>query len=330
MKAAADWLLAVLAKADFAAPYEFLETVLSGPLDGRRRLLRRLGEEARDPLDELLNAALAFEAANLPSLQGFLDWVEREDVEVKRDPSAPRDAVRIMTVHGSKGLQAPLVVLADATKDPDRNGADHAMVAMADGALPLPLHCSPKEARGPVAEAFADAAERARQEHWRLAYVAMTRAEAVLVVSGLLGPRARGAVAGGALPWPLQCAPTGARGPVAEAFADAAERARQEHVRLAYVAMTRAEDVLVVSGSLGPRARGQIPDASWYAAAARAMEGLEADVVPHPGWGEMRVYRTGKGRAAARKPRAPLPLPVLPEWVHASPDRKSTRLNSSH
>src|SRR3546814_4008005 len=77
-----------------------------------------------------------------------LDWVEREDVEVKRDPSAPRDAVRIMTVHGSKGLQAPLVVLADATKDPDRNGADHAMVAMADGALPLPLHCSPKEARG--------------------------------------------------------------------------------------------------------------------------------------------------------------------------------------
>src|SRR3546814_12407383 len=83
--------------------------------------------------------------------------------------------------------------------------------------------------------------------------------------------------------------------------------------------MTRAEDVRVVSGSLGPRARGQIPDASWYAAAARAMEGLEADVVPHPGWGEMRVYRTGKGRAAARKPRAPLPLPVLPEWVHASP-----------
>src|SRR3546814_6158434 len=84
MKAAADWLLAVLAKADFAAPYEFLETVLSGPLDGRRRLLRRLGEEARDPLDELLNAALAFEAANLPSLQGFLDWVEREEVEVKQ------------------------------------------------------------------------------------------------------------------------------------------------------------------------------------------------------------------------------------------------------
>src|SRR3546814_6978743 len=112
-----------------------------------------------------------------------LDWVEREDVEVKRDPSAPRDAVRIMTVHGSKGLQAPLVVLADATKDPDRNGADHAMVAMADGALPLPLHCSPKEARGPVAEAFADAAERARQEHWRLAYVALTRAEDVLVRS---------------------------------------------------------------------------------------------------------------------------------------------------
>src|SRR3546814_19854825 len=96
MKAAADWLLAVLAKADFAAPYEFLETVLSGPLDGRRRLLRRLGEEARDPLDELLNAALAFEAANLPSLQGFIVWVGREDAVVMRyqkhsQPEAGRD-----------------------------------------------------------------------------------------------------------------------------------------------------------------------------------------------------------------------------------------------
>src|SRR3546814_10444100 len=67
-KAAADWLFSVLAMADFAAPYEFLETILSGPLDGRRRLLARLGEEACDPIDELLNAALALEAANLPSL----------------------------------------------------------------------------------------------------------------------------------------------------------------------------------------------------------------------------------------------------------------------
>src|SRR3546814_3946968 len=153
-------------------------------------LLRRLGEEARDPLDELLNAALAFEAANLPSLQGFLDWVEREDVEVTRDPSAPRDAVRIMTVHGSKGLQAPLVILADATKDPDRTSPDHAMVALEEGGSRLPFHCSPKEARGPVAEAFESEAERARQEHWRLCYVALTRAEDVLVVGGTVGPRA--------------------------------------------------------------------------------------------------------------------------------------------
>src|SRR3546814_14295008 len=90
-KAAADWLFSVLAMADFAAPYEFLETILSGPLDGRRRLLARLGEEACDPIDELLNAALAFEAANLPSLQGFLDWIEREAVEVNRDPSRQRE-----------------------------------------------------------------------------------------------------------------------------------------------------------------------------------------------------------------------------------------------
>src|SRR3546814_14002022 len=120
------------------------------------------------------------------------------------------------------------------------------------------------------------------------------------------------AMADCALPLPLHCSPKEARGPVAEAFADAAERARQEHWRLAYVAMTRAEDVLVVSGSLGPRARGQIPDASWYAAAARAMEGLEADVVPHPGWGGLRVYRVGKGPPPAPTPRPPPPAPVPP------------------
>ena len=94
--------------------------MLSGALDGRRKLLLRLGEEARDPIEELLNAALNFENVATPSLQRFLDWFDRGDVEIVRDAAQPRGAVRVMTVHGAKGLQAPLVILADATVDPTR------------------------------------------------------------------------------------------------------------------------------------------------------------------------------------------------------------------
>jgi ATP-dependent helicase/nuclease subunit A len=135
---AAEFLSAVLGLADFSAPYEFLETILSGPLQGRKRLLGRLGAEARDQIAALLGQALAFEAANAPSLQGFLSWIESDDIDLKRDPDAPVDAVRIMTVHGAKGLQAPVVVLADATKELPRDRDGHVMLAL-DGSDPVPV-----------------------------------------------------------------------------------------------------------------------------------------------------------------------------------------------
>jgi len=186
--AAADWLGQVLGLADFIAPYEFLETVLSGPLGGRARLLRRLGEEAREAVQAVLAQALAFEAANAPTLQGFLAWMEGQDTDIKRDPDAPLDAVRIMTVHGAKGLQAPIVVLADATRDTARPG-DHVLLELGDARLPV-FHGGAAGKVGRVAEADADAAARALEEHWRLLYVALTRAEDLLFVGGAL-PRQR-------------------------------------------------------------------------------------------------------------------------------------------
>ena len=105
---APEGLHAILAMADYATPHSFFETILSGPLDGRRKLLERLGAEARDPIEELLSAALEFESKEAASLQAFLDWFARGDVEIVRDPSAPLDAVRVMTVHGAKGLQSPV------------------------------------------------------------------------------------------------------------------------------------------------------------------------------------------------------------------------------
>lgn len=186
-------LRAMLANADFDTPYRFLELILSGPLDGRRKLLARLGEEARDPIEELLNAALDFETSTTPSLQRFLDWFERDEVEIVRDAAAPLDAVRVMTAHGAKGLQAPLVILADATVDPDSSPRSVVMWTPADGDAAVPVFRPRKAERaGAIDDALAAVEARERQEHWRLFYVAATRAEERLVIAGALGPKAKG------------------------------------------------------------------------------------------------------------------------------------------
>ena len=189
----AEALTLILSNADLVTPYQLLESILSGSIQGRRKLLARLGEEARDPIEELLNAALQFEQENPPSLQHFLDWFDRGTAEIKRDPAAPLDAVRVMTVHGAKGLQAPLVILADATSDPNaaRGGTVDYPVEPDGSVVPIPR---PRrdEQLGPLADAVERQRIEDREEHWRLLYVALTRAEERLVIGGALSPRAKG------------------------------------------------------------------------------------------------------------------------------------------
>lgn len=185
-------LYALLARADIATPYRFLEELLSGPLDGRRKLLRRLGEEARDPIEELLNATLNFEKLATPSLQRFLDWFDRGDVEIVRDAAQPQAAVRVMTAHGAKGLQAPLVILADATVDPTRSPRDFLGWEPSGASGKLPIFRPRASERGVLGEVLENADARELSEHWRLFYVAATRAEERLVVAGALGPMAKG------------------------------------------------------------------------------------------------------------------------------------------
>ena len=112
-------LEALLARADFDTPQALLHWMLVGEWQGRRKLLARLGREASDPIDELLNAALQFSANHTPSLQGFIHWFDAGDGELKREAEGAGDLVRVMTVHGSKGLQAPIVILADACGNPE-------------------------------------------------------------------------------------------------------------------------------------------------------------------------------------------------------------------
>ena len=184
---------ALLARADFGPPHALLHWLLLGPWQGRARLVARLGQEANDPIDELLNAALAFSATQVPGLTAFLRWFDAGEGELKRDQTGAGGLVRVMTVHGSKGLQAPIVILADATGNPDAS-------PMRDLVLPeevpggsarvIPLPDPPKELKvGRIAAAEARAKAEEREEHWRLLYVAMTRAEEALFVGGALGKR---------------------------------------------------------------------------------------------------------------------------------------------
>jgi ATP-dependent helicase/nuclease subunit A len=191
-------LYSLLNAADFSTPYAFLEMILSGAMDGRRKLIARLGSEARDPVDELLNAALDFARNHPPSLQLFLDWFDRGDVEIKRDASAASHAVRVMTVHGAKGLQAPVVILADATAPPKKpKGGDLFDWASEEGLILPLLRPNASELTGALLTSTSESDAAAAREHWRLLYVALTRAEERLVITGALGPKAKGIVADG-------------------------------------------------------------------------------------------------------------------------------------
>lgn len=187
-------LFALLDLADFDPPHVLLQWMLSGPWGGRRKLVARLGTEANDPIDELVNAAMAYAAMGTPSIAGFLAWFDAGEGELKREADNAAGLVRVMTVHGSKGLQAPIVVLADATGNPDESrdrGLD--LPDPHDPRRRIPLPALRKEERSGRIAIEADRLKAAEmQEHWRLLYVAMTRAEEALFVGGALGPKDKG------------------------------------------------------------------------------------------------------------------------------------------
>ena len=187
----AERLRDLLRRTDYQTPQALITWLLTGPWHGRARLVERLGAEANDPLDELINAAFAYEAEHWPSLSGFIAWFDAGTGDLKRDSDAASGQVRVMTVHGSKGLQAPIVILADATGAPGEAGDlaldDEPLGHKPDRRRAVPLPPLTKdEKRGPIIEAE-DARKRAAlQEHWRLLYVAITRAEEALFIGGSL------------------------------------------------------------------------------------------------------------------------------------------------
>ncbi|QDL91773.1 double-strand break repair helicase AddA [Paroceanicella profunda] len=164
--------------ADYLRPFELLERLLTRH-GGRARLLARLGPEVEDAVDELLAQALAYEQAEVPSLPGFLRWIDADAITVKREMDAEADQVRVMTVHGSKGLEAPVVLLPDTAPRKIRARGD---VIARDG---TGLWATAKaHAPRAILESRDEEAAAEAEERRRLLYVALTRAESLLVVCG--------------------------------------------------------------------------------------------------------------------------------------------------
>ncbi len=167
------------AEADYLRPYELLDRILTRHR-GRDRLRGRLGPECIDAVDALLSESLAYERTEVPSLSGFLAWFDAGRVEVKRRADSAGHRLRVMTVHGAKGLEAPLVVLPDTMRVREPQGT--ALLKLPEGPV---LWRTNRESRPPPlvpVEETREAAGRAETE--RLLYVAMTRAAHWLVVCG--------------------------------------------------------------------------------------------------------------------------------------------------
>jgi ATP-dependent helicase/nuclease subunit A len=163
--------------ADFLRPYDLIERILTRH-DGRRRLLGRLGAEAEDGINALLSQALAYERSAVPSLTGFIVWMKADDLDIKRQIDSASDQIRVMTVHGSKGLEAPIVILPDTGK---RNIQVKSEVIKMGG---VPVWKA-RETDTPktMRDALEDMKEAQRNEQLRLLYVALSRAEKWLMIA---------------------------------------------------------------------------------------------------------------------------------------------------
>lgn len=162
---------------DFLRPYDLIERILTRH-KGRQNILARLGYEAEDALDAFLTQALNYERASVPSLTGFLSWLESDDPEIKRQTEAAGKRIRVMTVHGSKGLEAPIVIMPDTA---DRKNEFRGQIVGVEGTA---LYKQSKDDSPAVLQDAVDqqiAAQQAERE--RLLYVSMTRAEKWLIIA---------------------------------------------------------------------------------------------------------------------------------------------------
>lgn len=189
-----SWIKNLKRYAGTLAPYEFFQFILNSPcpadnVSGLRALTTRLGLDMRDPLDEFLNAALEFERSNEPSLSLFIHTQSQTQQDIKRELEEAGAAVRIMTIHGAKGLQAPIVIMPDTIRSSGNTPMDRLLWPSKTG-LDLPLFIPNREnIPSSVRDALLRYEEKTSEELSRLLYVAMTRAEDRLYIGGYQGKK---------------------------------------------------------------------------------------------------------------------------------------------
>ena len=174
----------LLSKTDALLPFELFSYVLD-VLGMRQRFISRLGPETNEMIDEFLNLALKFEQNNTVSLESFLAFLKKDDIEIKRDlDNSEVNAVRIMTVHGSKGLQSKIVFLPDAYSK-----STHLPRFIWKDNLPIWIPDTDKKA--PLCkDILNDIRADEDDEYNRLLYVALTRAEDRLYICGFKNDKA--------------------------------------------------------------------------------------------------------------------------------------------
>lgn len=188
------WLRAQVSHARHMRPYEFFSQILQTPcpastISGQYAMTARLGEDAIDPLDEFLSMVLSFEGDHVSSVQNFVLWQQQSETIIKREQDDAGGRIRIMTVHASKGLQAPIVILPDTLKQKGSgNHAANRLLWPNKTGLPFPFWSPYSDADS---QAYRECRDRARdkdqEEYRRLLYVALTRAEDQLYIGAAGG-----------------------------------------------------------------------------------------------------------------------------------------------
>lgn len=253
-------------------PFTFYARLL-GRGGGRKRILARLGPEAGDALGEFLNLALDYERRETPTLQGFVAWLRAARAEIKRDMEIAREEVRVMTVHGAKGLEAPIVILADTTTPPAGWHPPRLLALPAIGASP-------------------DTPDR-----W--VWTASKDSDPIIV---------------------------------SQARMDATRATEDEYRRLLYVAMTRAQDRLVICGNASRRKKDgslSVPEGCWYRLITDALLPKSQEFAAEDGDGKSWRYRTSEfalsGKKSADADKQDRAKVKIPDWLTRDAPARTTQ-----
>jgi len=182
-----QWLQKWLVESPFLTPYQLYSELLGR--DKREKILQHFGNEAREILDEFLVLALAYGNSHTASLQNFLHFLQSVSPTLQRQV-VENDAVRVMTVHGSKGLESPVVIIVDS---PDVQATSlNPFLFYEDGSSQRFLLRPRREEDCTLTKALKEQQDQQMlEEENRLLYVAMTRARDRLYITGWENPRGK-------------------------------------------------------------------------------------------------------------------------------------------